>query len=164
MVCSWRLFSDKVRSTAVVSPPRRAIAPSSLSRHLCAVQTPPRTIPPNAPCVRNKRRGMLIVNTPPRAPLSLHPMSCPQVLSSDHTIASSDGIARKGDVISYTAEVSNLGNTCLTDIEVRDAVLGRDLECGTGTRNNDKNGCICTPCDAAIVMPVGARSTIWCAG
>lgn len=47
-------------------------------------------------------------------------------------MASSDGKTRKGDTIAYTAEVSNEGNTCLTDVDVAEVVLSGGLDCGTG--------------------------------
>ena len=48
-------------------------------------------------------------------------------------MASSDGKTRKGDTIAYSIEVANSGNTCLTDVQVTDGLLGGDLDCATGT-------------------------------
>lgn len=45
-------------------------------------------------------------------------------------MASSDGKIRKGDIIVYTAEVSNEGNTCLIDVAVTDLVVSGGLDCG----------------------------------
>ncbi|CAM9230892.1 unnamed protein product [Scytosiphon promiscuus] len=53
------------------------------------------------------------------------------VLSSVHTLISTDGKTRRGDTIAYKAEVSNSGNTCLTDVEVTELFLNEDLDCGT---------------------------------
>lgn len=54
-------------------------------------------------------------------------------LSSVHVVASDDGKTRKGDSIAYKADVSNVGNTCLTDVQVTEQVLAGGLGCGTGT-------------------------------
>lgn len=56
----------------------------------------------------------------------------PSVLSSVHSVISADGRTRKGDIITYTAEVSNTGNTCLTNVEVTESFLDGGLDCGTG--------------------------------
>lgn len=66
-------------------------------------------------------------------------------LSSVHTVASSDGKTRKGDVIAYSTEVSNSGNTCLTDVQVTDGLLGGNLDCGTGTREERECGYFWVP-------------------
>lgn len=74
-----------------------------------------------------RRASIYKLHEPRSAPLALV-----LGLSSVHMVASGDGRTRKGDTITYTADVSNVGNTCLTDVQVTEQVLDGDLDCGIG--------------------------------
>lgn len=68
---------------------------------------------------------------------------------SVHMVASSDGKTRKGDTVMYITDVDNVGNTCLTNVEVRSSLLGDELKCDT---SKSKGGC-CSSIHHMVCMP-----------
>ncbi|CAM9245227.1 unnamed protein product [Ectocarpus sp. 13 AM-2016] len=77
--------------------------------------------------------GLIFLQTRISQDLSQNPQLS-VVLSSVHTINSQDGKTRKGDTVLYTTQVFNSGNTCLSDVQISELLVGGALDCGSASR------------------------------